>query len=113
MRILLDENVHVKLMDRLIKLGHETVRVPSGLKNGQVMELAIRESRILLTQDKDFANRLMYPPKQYPGIIILRIHPPELDRLTSALRAFLGDLGNVSLKGKLAIVEERGYQLQS
>lgn len=111
MRILLDEDVHVKVMDWLTKRGHDVLRVPSGLKNGAVLELAQRESRVLLTRDKDFSNRLMYPPFRYKGIVILRIHPPELERLLRALERLLSKLSEVEFPGKTAIVEEQGYHL--
>lgn len=38
-----------------------------------VIEEALRSKRILLTRDKDFSNILIYPPKNYSGIIVLRM----------------------------------------
>lgn len=111
MRALLDEDVHVKVLDWLIKNGHDAIRVPAGIKNGEVLKLAQREGRVLITRDKDFSNRLMYPPSQYKGIVILRIHPPELERLTRALQGMLAHLPETELSGKTAIVEEQGYHL--
>ncbi len=81
MRILLDEDVHARVLDWLVKQGHSVVRVSSGLKNGQVVELARQESRALISRDKDFANRLMYPPEKSAGIVVLRIHPPQKDTI--------------------------------
>lgn len=83
MRILLDEDVHIKVAGWLSGTSHDVIRVPSSLKNGRVIELANHESRILITRDKDFSNRLMYPPNRHSGIIVLRIHPPQLDKLIS------------------------------
>lgn len=111
MRILLDEDVHIKVLDWLAEAGHDVLRVPSGLKNGQVIALARRESRVLVTRDKDFASRLMYPPSESAGVVILRIHPPQLEKLTTALHRLMVELSETQLNGKLAIVEEEGYHL--
>ncbi|MBI3333630.1 MAG: DUF5615 family PIN-like protein [Candidatus Omnitrophica bacterium] len=113
MKVLLDEDVHVKLMDWLVEKGHDVLRVPSGFKNGQVIGLAKRESRVLITRDKDFANRLMYPPSACSGIVILRVHPPELGKLILALQMLLAELAADQVRGKLIIVEEEGYHLLS
>ncbi len=113
MRVLLDEDVHIKLMDWFIGLGHDVARVPSGLKNGSVFELARRESRVLITRDKDFANRLLYSPSKNSGIIVLRIHPPQLEKLTAALQRLLSELSPASLIGKLVVLEEQEYHLLS
>ena len=111
MRVLLDEDVHIGVMDWLRQSGHDVVRVPSGLKNVAVLALAICETRLLVTRDKDFANRLMYPPAKCPGIAVLRIHPPKLESLVAALQSLLGQVDGEMLKGKLAIIEESGYHL--
>ena len=113
MRVLLDEDVHIKVLDWLVERGHDVIRVPSGLKNGDVLALAKRESRVLVTRDKDFSNRLMYPPDQHPGILVLRIHPPQLEKLTAALQTLLTKLPESEFTGKLVITEEGGFHLLS
>lgn len=114
MRFLIDENVHVKIIDYLVSQGHDVMRVPSGIKNGQVVSLAQTEKRILVTNDKDFANRLLYDPNKYAGIIIFRIHPPTIEKLTLALQSlFVGVGAQFDWNGKLIIVEESGYHLIS
>ncbi len=113
MKILLDEDVHIKIVDWLQANGHDVMRVPTGLKNGRVIELAKLESRVLMTRDKDFSNRLMYPPGKSFGIIVLRIHPPQLEKLVTALQLLFDELRDATLQGKLVIVEENGYHLLS
>ncbi len=114
MRFLLDEDVHIKLMGWLQKAGHDVVRVPSGFKNGQVIALARKEGRVLITRDKDFSNRLLYPPAKSPGVIILNIHPPQLEQLIAALTLLLAELSQAeSFSEKLVVLEEQGYHLLS
>jgi len=107
MRALLDENIHVKVLNWLVASSHDAIRVPTGWKNGQVIELARRERRVLITQDKDFANRLLYPPAQCHGIVILRIHPPQLTQLTAALQRVFDVMSESEIIGKLIVVDDR------
>ena len=113
MRFLLDENTHIKLLNWFTQAGHDTIRVPDGLKNGKVIELARKESRILITHDKDFGDPLVYPPKNHPGIVILRIHPPSLPKILLGLEALLKALPSTEFDHKLIILTEQGHQLLS
>ncbi|MDP2600194.1 MAG: DUF5615 family PIN-like protein [Deltaproteobacteria bacterium] len=111
MRVLIDENVHVKVISWLKEKGCDVLRVPSGTKNGNVIKLAQNESRVLMTNDTNFSNRFLYPPKQFHGIIILKIHPPKLENLLSALQKLLKEFPELDLRGKLVILEEEGCRL--
>ncbi|MBI3322445.1 MAG: DUF5615 family PIN-like protein [Candidatus Omnitrophica bacterium] len=113
MQFLLDENVPVDLIEWLAQKGHSAIRVPAGIKNGQVLELARREKRILITQDSDFANRLLYPPEKQSGIILLRIHPPQFPKITSSIERLLSNIQADALPGKLILLEEKEYHLIS
>lgn len=113
MRVLLDEDVHMKVADWLRAAGHDVERVPSGIKNGQVVALAFQQDRVLITRDKDFSNRLMYPPSRYAGIVVLRIHPPTFEKLTAALQQFLANVPPDQMRGKRILLEEKTYHLSS
>src|SRR5258708_283033 len=102
MRFLIDENVPIQVMSWLQNKNHDATRVPAGIKNGQVLALASSESRVLLTQDKDFANRLQYPPAKFRGLIVLRIHPPVLEQLIASLDKLLLE-GPTDFSRKLVI----------
>lgn len=65
MRFLVDEDVDVRVIRVLKRLGHEAQRVPPGATNGTVIQLARRAGRVLLTRDSDFTNIALYPPPNY------------------------------------------------
>ncbi|MBI3292000.1 MAG: DUF5615 family PIN-like protein [Elusimicrobia bacterium] len=113
MRLLLDENTHLKLTDWFRHAGHDATRVPSGLKNGKVIELACQESRVLVTHDNDFVNPLLYPPAKHSGVILLRIHPPTLRKILTAFERLFTHLPAKEFNQKLVILEEQGYHLLS
>ena len=43
MKFLLDENVHRGLFSFLVESGHDVKLSPKGIKNGQVLEISIKE----------------------------------------------------------------------
>lgn len=111
MRALIDEDVHIKVIGWLKEKGHDAVRVPSGTKNGAVIKLAQEESRVLITRDADFSDRFLYPPGQFKGIIVLKIHPPKLEKLLKALQQLFDEFPENNFNGKLIILEEEGCRL--
>jgi len=108
---LLDENVDIRISSFLKNKDYRVSRVPSGIKNGQVIALAKKENSILLTNDKDFANPLLYCNLQSTGIVVFSIHPPDIHKLTSALEQLLAKLTPEHMYGKILLVEENGFTL--
>ncbi len=108
MKFLLDENVQKRVADYLTDQGVD-VKTTKGATDSQVAHLAQKEDRIPITYDSDFSNMLAYPPKDYPGIIILKIHPPILDKTTEALTRLLKKTEKAGLKGKTVILKEDKY----
>ena len=94
MRLLLDEDVDVRLIRVLTRLGHEVKRVPCGVTNGAVIRLAQAELRVLVTRDADFSNRKNYRPSRYGGIIHLAIHPSKVSDLAPPLTRLLSSESN-------------------
>ncbi len=113
MRFLIDENVKLEILRWLLKNGHDAVRVPAGTKNGSVLALGISESRVLITHDHDFADRLRYPPAKHAGIILIEIHPPIFSKLQTALQRLLSNPPADGFAGKLILLEEQGFHLVS
>ena len=73
MKFLLDENLSPLHARTLRALGHDAVSVVelglSGADDPVVRDVAIRQERILVTLDADFANVLMFPPSETPGVV--------------------------------------------
>jgi hypothetical protein len=113
MRLLLDENVHAKLLPWLVEKGHDAIFVPKGTKNGKVIDLANSENRIVLTHDKDFSDVLRYPPTSHQGLILIRIHPPRLPKLQSAFERLFVSPPSEGFLHRLIILQETGYHIIS
>ena len=109
MRLLVDEDVDVRIIGVLKRLGHDARRVPSGTKNGAVIQLARRETRVLLTRDADFTNVGLYPPSRCAGIIHIAIHPPWFENIVPPLTRLLKSVDAQDMAGTLIVLEATGY----
>lgn len=109
MRLLIDEDVDIRVIREMKRLGHDVKRVPTGMKNGAVISLAQKERRVLITRDADFTDSNRYPPTRFPGIIHLDIHPPRLSPIAMALKRLMATVSEADFSGKLFILDETAY----
>lgn len=113
MKFLLDENVLAEVETFLISAGHDVKRVSSGSENGEVINAALAEKRVLVTHDIHFSHILTYPPNKYCGIIRIRIHPPSADKIVSSLRGLLSKVAPEEFNKRLYILEEDDFRVRS
>jgi predicted nuclease of predicted toxin-antitoxin system len=76
MKLKLDENLSRHLKPVLAALGHDTLTAADenllSRPDAEVAHAAIREERMLLTLDIEFADLCKYPPGSHAGIILFR-----------------------------------------
>jgi predicted nuclease of predicted toxin-antitoxin system len=95
-RFLLDESADARLIAYLRRSGHDVTRIatehPAGLPDSDVLALAFRERRTLLTADRDFGDLVFRQRQPHAGVILLRLEDEELatkvSRLEHVLDAF-------------------------
>lgn len=76
MRFLADENVEQPIVGSLRQAGHAVTYVcelAPGASDERVLELAQRESRVLLTNDKDFGEMAYRRRCLSAGAVLLRL----------------------------------------
>jgi predicted nuclease of predicted toxin-antitoxin system len=107
MRLLANENFPRAAVEVLRAQGHDVLWIvencPS-VEDEYVLDLAVRESRVLLTQDKDFgelAFRRGLPATS--GIVLFRVAPVPDSVAELAGKAFRD---NVDFRGKFVVVED-------
>lgn len=64
------------------------------------------EDRILLTHDKDFMNVILTSEQIFPGIVVIRIHPPKLSKLKSSLIYLVEKFSEKDVKNKILLLSE-------
>ena len=119
MRFLIDEDLPRSTGDLLKRYGHDAVDLRDiglkGSKDSEIAAYAQKEALCLLTGDFDFSDIRKYPPKEYKGLVVLKVPAmATASYILSLLESFLKqeDL-MVQIPGKLAIVEMGRVRLRS
>src|ERR1035438_145478 len=77
MKFKVDENLPIEVAVALREAGHDAMSVVDqglgGRADASVAEVCRREGRSLVTLDVDFANVQAYPPRDYAGLLVLRL----------------------------------------
>jgi predicted nuclease of predicted toxin-antitoxin system len=107
MLILADENCDAVLVTRLQKAGHDVAHIlekKPGTPDDEILETAVAEDRILLTNDLEFgilAERLeIYPP----AVVLMRLDPLRAQTRAEIIVRFFTSMQN-SWRGKFFVVE--------
>lgn len=106
MRFLADESCDFAAVHALRAVGHDVVAVAEvarGAEDSAVIELARTESRILLTEDKDFGQLVFAAAHHTAGVVLLRWPVTARSTLGSALVELAAEHGD-DLFGSFAVV---------
>ncbi len=75
MRFLADESCDFAVVRALQAIGHDVIAVKDVLRgrpDEDVINFALKESRVLLTEDKDFGQLVFASAMKSPGVIFIR-----------------------------------------
>ena len=112
MRLLADECVDCRIIAWLRSVGHDVLAVRDtcrGARDGDVLALARRDDRMLMTEDKDFGELALRSAESLPGIVLLRETDAALQQVLAALSTLLS-ADETSLRGSLVVV--RGARIR-
>ncbi|HEX2224095.1 MAG TPA: DUF5615 family PIN-like protein [Thermoanaerobaculia bacterium] len=75
MRFLADENLERSIIEGLRGRGHDVASASesAGSPDPEVLDRALAEGRVLLTNDKDFAELTFLQQKAAAGIVLIRL----------------------------------------
>jgi predicted nuclease of predicted toxin-antitoxin system len=87
---LLDQSANAKLIPYLREQGHDVTRIardyPAGLPDPDVLAIAHREHRALITHDRDFGELVFVRLQLHAGVILIRLGPsPPLEVMIARL----------------------------
>lgn len=110
MKFKLDENLGTRIAALIAASGFDVETVPqerlSGTSDARLLEICIAEGRCLISLDLDFADVIRFPPRETPGIAVLRLpRAASLGLLTDLVLRLLTALRAASIAGQLWVVE--------
>lgn len=106
MRFLADESCDFSVVRALRSAGHDVLAVAelaSGSDDAMVMNLALRERRVLLTEDKDFGQLVFAHSHQSGGVIFIRYPANARGTLPEAILALAAE-GRTPLTGNFVVI---------
>lgn len=111
MKLKLDENFGGRVEQLLRASGHDVATVFDerlvGAQDAALIAACQAEGRCLVTLDLDFANPLLFDPRLYSGIAVLRPPKrPSIDELLDVVRTLVRGLETSEVSGKLWSVQE-------
>jgi predicted nuclease of predicted toxin-antitoxin system len=111
----LDENVDVRVVSLLSSVGHDVATVRGqGLSSApdvDVIEVCRREGRCLVTLDRGFGNRMRFNPRDYAGIVVIRLPSrPTFADWREAIETLIQGLDVAEVEGKLWILQRGSIQ---
>lgn len=102
---LVDENVNFKLYKFLKHKGIDVISTPKTLKDKDIAQICLKETRILITNDEDFSG---YLAEEIYSVIWLRIPQNKPEVLTASFEKLLSECKDFS--GKTIILSESDWQ---
>ena len=108
LKFLTDENISTSLVKALRSKGYNIKDIKEqnlfGIDDKEVLKLAFRENRVVITHDKDFANLLNYSLIKHKGVILLRFTNQSPDNVIKLFIPILKQLKENKIRNSLIII---------
>jgi|SRR5215471_15352798 len=107
MNFLADESCAGPVIRALREAGHDVVAVADvskGATDEQVLELALKEKRVLITEDRDFGELVYAHGRRSAGVILVRFHSRARSAKPATVVEVVTKLGS-RLRDAFAVVE--------
>ena len=116
MKFLADMGISMSTVSALREHGHEVVHLHEEklgrLPDGDILEKAKEEGRIVLTCDLDFGDILAAGSHNSPSVVIFRLHNQTPSSVTPKLLEVLSKRSDELESGAIIIVEDARYRLR-
>jgi uncharacterized protein with PIN domain len=113
-RFLADENLHADLVKWLRLGGHDVLyaaELLSGEPDEVLLEIARREERILITDDKDFGQLVFHRRLVSQGILLMRLSSPRIEERLRRVADVWTTL-EPHLKGRFVVIGDRKVRIR-
>lgn len=115
MRFLADESCDFAVVRALRADGHDVLAVSETQQRSvdrELMDLAKREQRILLTEDKDFGWLVFVAHMQSPGVILIRFPAVARGQLDKSVRHLIA-FHAAKLAGSFVVLQPNSIRISS
>lgn len=92
MKLLADVNIEKPIVDYMVEIGFDVKWIPDYncmLPDDDLLAIANAESRVLMTNDKDFGELVFRQNKIATGIILIRMKGADSEKKVEAVKKLL------------------------
>lgn len=111
-----DENLPVEVTELLRESDYDAVSVLEQGMGGEsdpvLDEVCLKEGRILITLDTDFADIRVYPPSKAPGYVVLRLKQQDKYSVIEIMERLIPMFNQENLENRLWIVDEQKVRIR-
>jgi predicted nuclease of predicted toxin-antitoxin system len=115
MQFLVDESAGRAIAALLRDLGHDVLAVGEAMPQAEdaaILARAVQESRIVVTNDKDFGELVFRSGQPHGGIILLRLRDESSENRVRVMRAVL-DQCKDSLPNRFVVATESQIRVRA
>jgi predicted nuclease of predicted toxin-antitoxin system len=120
MKLLIDECVLGKTAKLLKESGFSIITLQelgkTSATNGTIITIARKEKAVIITNDLDFGNLLLYPlGETHPGIIVLRPRldtPEAINDVHKVLMQLLKETKSAEIRKALVVIDRNKFRMR-
>ena len=115
MRFIVDESTGAAVVEHLRSLGHDVFAVSEIMRQAadpDILDLALNEGRILITNDKDFGELVYRSGQPHHGVLLLRLHNESSANRVRVVKSVLENYTD-RLAGHFVVATETNVHIRS
>ena len=113
MKFIVDECTGPTVAKWLTMEGHDVVSVSpdrKGITDKEILKIAVKETRILITNDKDFGELIFKQKLPHCGVIFLRLIDETAKNKIIVLKNLVDHHNKIIDKGRFVVVTENNIR---
>ncbi len=115
MKVVADESVDFGIITGLREIGFQILSIledHSGIKDEDVLRIAVKEKGLLITEDKDFGEIIYRLKQRHMGILLIRLTDmPRRERIELVVEIIVRHIND--LRNNFSVLDRRGLRIKT
>jgi len=114
LKIIFDVGISKKAEIHFKNLGFDILAVrdlDASMKDADILELALKEERLVVTMDKDFGELVFNSKKNHSGVLLLRMEDADWKQKIDVLMEIFQKYSK-EIKGKFSVYQDKKLRIR-